>query len=80
MANSTEEIQEKYLKWSVKSKKLSEPAGVYMPGGDTRTTAFYRPYPVFMVKGKGCRIYDADGHEYIDFNFTFQYSLIFFNY
>jgi glutamate-1-semialdehyde 2,1-aminomutase len=72
MANSTEEIQEKYLKWSVKSKKLSKPASEYMPGGDTRTTAFYPPYPVFMVKGKGCRIYDVDGHEYIDFmnNFT----------
>ncbi|RJP23201.1 MAG: aspartate aminotransferase family protein [Candidatus Abyssobacteria bacterium SURF_5] len=72
MAKNFEEIQESYFQWSQKSKQLMEPARRYMPGGDTRTTAHYLPYPVFMKKGAGCRIYDADGHEYIDFmnNFT----------
>lgn len=33
---------------------------------------FFKPYPVFMEKGKGCRLYDLDGNAYIDFlnNYT----------
>jgi glutamate-1-semialdehyde 2,1-aminomutase len=72
MAGGLEAIQEAYLAWSETSRKLAEPARQYMPGGDTRTTAHYLPYPIFMNRGKGCHIYDVDGHEYIDFmnNFT----------
>ena len=43
-----------------------------LPGGDTRTGTFYRPYPVAIERGDGCRIWDVDGNEYIDClgNFT----------
>ncbi len=43
-----------------------------MPGGDTRTSAYWAPYPVFIERGEGCRIWDADGHSYVDFvnNYT----------
>ncbi len=27
----------------------------------------YRRYPVVIVKGEGCRVWDADGREYLDF-------------
>lgn len=37
-----------------------------MPGGDTRTVAFHAPYPLAIEEGRGCRIVDADGNEYID--------------
>ncbi len=26
----------------------------------------YEPYPIFMDRGEGCRLYDVDGNEYID--------------
>ena len=72
MTSSVEDIQQAYESWTKTSKKLMEPAREYMPGGDTRTTAHYAPYPAFMTRGEGCRLWDADGHEYIDFmnNFT----------
>ena len=37
-----------------------------LPGGDTRTGTFYRPYPIAIERGDGFRIWDVDGNEYID--------------
>lgn len=37
-----------------------------MPGGNTRTILYFDPFPICMVRGEGCRLYDADGHEYVD--------------
>jgi glutamate-1-semialdehyde 2,1-aminomutase len=38
-----------------------------MPGGNTRSVLYYAPFPLTIVKGKGARLWDADGHEYRDF-------------
>src|SRR5438105_12881770 len=37
-----------------------------MPGGTTRTTTYFDPYPLYITRGEGCRIWDADGTERID--------------
>ena len=37
-----------------------------MPGGNTRTILFFDPFPICMTRGEGCRLQDADGHEYVD--------------
>jgi len=37
-----------------------------LPGGNTRTVLFYAPFPVCITRGEGCRLWDADGHEYLD--------------
>src|SRR6267142_1970694 len=42
-------------------------ATAVMPGGNTRTVLFYDPFPLSIARGEGCRLWDADGHEYIDF-------------
>ena len=43
-----------------------------MPGGDTRSVTYFKPYPTFMVSGSGCFIQDVDGNTYTDFlnNYT----------
>ncbi len=43
-----------------------------LPGGNTRTTVFMTPYPIYAARGAGCRVFDVDGNEYIDCinNFT----------
>ena len=38
-----------------------------MPGGNTRTVLHYAPFPLAMARAQGCRLWDADGREYIDF-------------
>lgn len=54
------------------SAALFQRATQVMPGGDTRTGTFHLPYPIFVSRGQGCRLWDADGNEYLDFlsNFT----------
>ena len=49
-----------------KSARLHAAAAEVLPGGNTRTVLFYPPFPLFMVRGEGCRLWDADGHAYLD--------------
>ncbi len=42
-------------------------ATAVMPGGNTRTVLHYAPFPVAMARAEGCRLWDMDGHEYVDF-------------
>lgn len=37
-----------------------------MPGGNTRTVLHFDPFPLGFAKGEGARLFDVDGHEYID--------------
>jgi glutamate-1-semialdehyde 2,1-aminomutase len=41
-------------------------AGAVMPGGNTRSVLYFSPFPLCMVRGQGCVLWDADGHRYID--------------
>ncbi|MGE0552337.1 MAG: aspartate aminotransferase family protein [Gemmatimonadales bacterium] len=61
-----------YRARSARSAELYARASRVMPGGDTRTGTFHAPYPLFIKKGAGARVWDADGNEYLDFlnNFT----------
>ena len=54
------------------SRALDERLGAVMPGGNTRTATWYAPYPVALAEGRGCRVTDVDGNEYLDFvnNYT----------
>ena len=62
----------RYRSRTAASAALYERATRVLPGGDTRTGTFYLPYPVFLDRGQGARVWDADGNEYLDFlsNFT----------
>jgi glutamate-1-semialdehyde 2,1-aminomutase len=54
------------------SRQLYSSAINYMPGGNTRTTVFMSPFPIYAKRGQGCRVWDVDGVERIDCinNFT----------
>jgi glutamate-1-semialdehyde 2,1-aminomutase len=54
------------------SRALFDRARQVLPGGDTRTGTFHAPYPLFIARGEGCHLWDADGHQYLDVlnNFT----------
>lgn len=49
-----------------RSARLYARACAVMPGGNSRHSVFFPPYPLYAVRGKGCRIWDADGVERID--------------
>jgi glutamate-1-semialdehyde 2,1-aminomutase len=58
--------EEVYRQTTPASRALHERAARVMPGGTTRTTTYFDPYPLYVVRGEGCRIWDADGTERID--------------
>lgn len=49
-----------------RSAALYERALAVMPGGNSRHTVYFAPYPIYHARGEGCRIWDADGVERID--------------
>ncbi len=59
-------IEERYRAATPKSAELAAGAEAVMPGGDTRSTTYYRPYPLVIARGEGPFMWDADGNRYID--------------
>jgi glutamate-1-semialdehyde 2,1-aminomutase len=67
-----ESPSERYAERTASSRALWERARKSLPGGNSRTTIYHDPYPLYLVRGAGCRVTDADGVERIDFinNYT----------
>jgi glutamate-1-semialdehyde 2,1-aminomutase len=65
-------IHDGYARWAPNSARLAREARRCFPGGDTRMSAHYAPYPLFIEGAQGARLRDADGHQLLDFmnNFT----------
>jgi glutamate-1-semialdehyde 2,1-aminomutase len=61
------EAEERYIAKNPGSARLQRAASENLPGGNTRTTIFFSPFPLYMASGSGSRLTDADGHEYVDF-------------
>ncbi len=38
-----------------------------LPGGNTRSAIHVDPFPLTIARGEGARLWDLDGHEYVDF-------------
>ena len=58
---------ERYLQSTIKSKALWEEAKQYLPGGDSRNSIFWAPYPIFVDHASGCHVVDSDGVDRLDF-------------
>ena len=57
-----------YASRTPRSRSLHDEAVAVMPGGNSRTTTFFDPYPFYFQRGQGAHIWDADGIERVDFN------------
>ena len=68
---STQERLQQEIDRFVQSTPVSQDkqaeAEKYLPGGSSRGTAFFDPYPHFIERGEGHYIYDADGNRLLDF-------------
>jgi glutamate-1-semialdehyde 2,1-aminomutase len=61
------EAEELYRRKNPKSLAQHRAACEAMPGGNTRSAIHVDPFPLTMVRGEGARLWDLDGHEYVDF-------------
>ncbi|MBL0900980.1 MAG: aminotransferase class III-fold pyridoxal phosphate-dependent enzyme [Reyranella sp.] len=60
------EARQAYIAANPKSLDRHRQACEAMPGGNTRSVLHHAPVPATVVGGDGCRLWDADGHEYVD--------------
>jgi glutamate-1-semialdehyde 2,1-aminomutase len=67
------------LDWPVsttESAQLHARASAVSPGGVQGEGRSANPYPLFMTRAQGSRIWDVDGNEYIDFHNSFGAVLL----
>ncbi|HEX2591683.1 MAG TPA: aspartate aminotransferase family protein [Rhizomicrobium sp.] len=70
MSQATKELAKSaaaYPDTKSKSAALYERAVRVSPGGNSRTTVYFPPYPVYAAKALGSRVWDVDGVERLDF-------------
>ncbi len=61
------DAEQRYVAANPGSKARIEKACRVMPGGNTRTVLYWPPFPLTIARGEGARVWDVDGHEYVDF-------------
>jgi len=49
-------VVEQYREANRRSLELNERARAVLPGGITRTSVYFDPYPPYMERGEGCLI------------------------
>ncbi|MEM1696816.1 MAG: aminotransferase class III-fold pyridoxal phosphate-dependent enzyme, partial [Desulfurococcaceae archaeon] len=60
-------LELEYMSRTPRSRELYERAKKRFPAGVTYSLRYYHPYPVYIERAKGTRVWDVDGNEYIDF-------------
>jgi glutamate-1-semialdehyde 2,1-aminomutase len=75
VAAALAEAQEAYRATNPKSLAQYAEACAALPGGNTRSAIFVEPFPLTMVRGEASRLWDLDGHQYVDFLSEFTAGL-----
>lgn len=60
------DAMERYAAANPNSRARHLEAARALPGGNTRAVLWYRPFPLAMAGGEGCRLKDLDGHVHVD--------------
>jgi glutamate-1-semialdehyde 2,1-aminomutase len=62
---------DKFFSRTIKSKDIYLRTKELIPFGVNSNYRAAEPYPLYFKMGRGCKLYDVDGNEYIDFNLAF---------
>lgn len=65
MSGSYSEVEE-YVRNTPGSKKFYDSLSGMIPGGVNTAIQFFNPYPLYMTKAAGSKLWDLDGREYVD--------------
>ena len=60
------EQEEIFVRRQPKSQRLAEQAKQYLAGGVTSSWQITVPQPVWLSRGRGSKVWDVDGNEYVD--------------
>ena len=61
------------------SRRMLEEAQKFAPGGVQGDGRWYDPYPLFISKAHGSRIWDVDSNEYIDYHASYGPAVLGYN-
>ena len=59
-------VYEAYIQRTIKSREMFERACMSLAGGVCGNLRYLQPYPLYMTRGRGSKMWDVDGNEYID--------------
>jgi len=76
VAELTEKEEERFRRARPRSHQLWTEARQVMPRGVPSSFQDASPQPVFMERGKGSRVWDVDGNEYVDFHNGFGVMVV----
>ncbi|HXH28340.1 MAG TPA: aminotransferase class III-fold pyridoxal phosphate-dependent enzyme, partial [Candidatus Polarisedimenticolia bacterium] len=65
---TADSILAEFLRRTPGSAAESRRARAVLPLGVSSNFRYYDPYPLVIARGQGCRLWDVDGHGYIDYN------------
>ncbi len=68
VADLTERQRSKLAERTPASKQRYERGVAVMPGGVPSSFQVNEPWPVYLERGEGARVWDVDGREYVDFH------------
>jgi len=60
-------FEQEYIEKTTKSRQIFNEARLVLPGGVAHNAAYRKPYPLYLERAKGAKLWDVDGNEYIDF-------------
>lgn len=66
----------RFLERNRQSQALYERARASMPGGVTSSWSSTRPIPVWVNRGEGSHVWDADGNEYVDYHAGYGVNVV----
>ncbi len=67
LSSAVQEAETRYAAANPESGRINAAAKGAMPGGNTRTTLHYGPFPLCVRSASGSKVTDVDGHTYVDF-------------
>lgn len=69
-------FEAKYSDRTPRSADLAAEASTYLPGGDTRSVTYHRPYPSFVAEASGCTMTTIDDETLLDFLNNYTQSVL----
>jgi glutamate-1-semialdehyde 2,1-aminomutase len=63
-------IVKQYAEQNRKSLQLYRRAQASLPSGNTRSALYWPPFPLYLHRGSGSTVWDADGNPRVDLNYN----------
>ncbi|HEY1346671.1 MAG TPA: aminotransferase class III-fold pyridoxal phosphate-dependent enzyme, partial [Streptosporangiaceae bacterium] len=66
MTEAVGEARARYAARRPRTSALHERARAFLPGGNTRSVLYHRPFPLRIARAWEAVLEDVDGHQYVD--------------